>query len=73
MSLTDDIGFESQKSLLPNSFNATAHLTPDTVYSCEFLLPVSFYCLLYKLLTVEKLDQKLKDYQRSRVCALHNH
>lgn len=26
-----------------------------------------------KLLTVEKLDQNIKDYQRSRVCALHNH
>ena len=38
------------------------------MYSCEFLLP-----LIYKLLTVEKLDQNIKYYQRSRVCALHNH
>lgn len=41
MSLTDGIGFESQKSLLSaNSFSTAAHLTPGTMYSCEFLLPL---------------------------------
>lgn len=52
---------------------STTHSMQQTIWPEAQCISVNFYCLLYKLLTVEKLDQNIKDYQRSRVCALHNH